>query len=123
MKMMAKICLALTLLLTLPGLAAAAQWDRFDRYDRIDRARLRAEIQRDVREAVRRAAGSYTSGATRCAKRGKRFWKPAATHAARCGERCATPSGTTGAGGTDGQVTIPAASCSAGLQACRRPPG
>ena len=55
MKMMAKICLALTLLLTLPGLAAAAQGDRFDQYDRIDRARLLAEIQRDVREAVRRA--------------------------------------------------------------------
>lgn len=52
---MAKICLALTLLLSVPGLATAAQWDRHDRYDRIDRARLRAEIRRDVQEAVRRA--------------------------------------------------------------------
>jgi hypothetical protein len=52
MKLMAKLCLALALLVTLPGAARADQWDR---YDLRDRMRMGAEIRREVREAVRRA--------------------------------------------------------------------
>src|SRR5262249_27796721 len=37
-------------------------------------------------------------------KRGERYSKPAATHAGRCGARCAKPSGMTGDGGTDAQL-------------------
>ena len=45
----AKLFLTLALLLAVPTLAGADQWDR------IDAMRLRAEIRREVREAVRRA--------------------------------------------------------------------
>jgi uncharacterized protein with PIN domain len=52
MKIFAKLAVVLMLLLTLPTLAVAAQRDPVDRFDAM---RLRAEIRREVREAVRRA--------------------------------------------------------------------
>jgi hypothetical protein len=52
MKTFAKLGAVLLLLLTLPSLALAGQRDRMDRFGAM---RLRAEIRREVREAVRRA--------------------------------------------------------------------
>jgi regulator of protease activity HflC (stomatin/prohibitin superfamily) len=52
MTTLAKLCAVLMLVLTLPALAVAAQRDPVDRFDAM---RLRAEIRRDVRDAVRRA--------------------------------------------------------------------
>ncbi len=49
MKTGARLLLTLALLLAVPTLAGADQWDR------IDDMRLRAEIRREVREAVRHA--------------------------------------------------------------------
>jgi hypothetical protein len=48
----AKLCVVLMLVLTLPSLAVAAQRDPVDRFDAM---RLRAEIRREARDAVRRA--------------------------------------------------------------------
>jgi hypothetical protein len=52
MKVLAKLGAVLILLLALPTLAVAAQRDPVDRFDAM---RLRAEIRREVSEAVRRA--------------------------------------------------------------------
>jgi hypothetical protein len=52
MTTLAKFGVGLMLVLTLPVLAAAAQRDPVDRFDAL---RLRAEIRREVRDAVRGA--------------------------------------------------------------------
>ena len=98
MKLMAKLCLALALLVTLPVAARADQWDR---YDLRDRMRMRSEIRREIREAVRRAhrdSYSYRRDALRDARRA--ILEAQRDARRQISARCATLTGATGAGGT-----------------------